>query len=450
MMQALDLQQLRAVVGGEVRGAASFDAVSTDTRSLQPGALFVALQGPNFDGNRFVAQARTAGAVAAMVSAWSDDPLPQLKVDDTRRSLGRLAAWNRAQSKATVVALTGSQGKTTVKELTAAILARSGAVLSTAGNLNNDIGAPLTLLRIDPGHRYAVIELGANAKGEIAYTTALTRPDIALINNVAATHVEGFGSLLGVAEGKSELWQGLGPDGTAIINMDDPNIVPRVSAGLRRIRISASGSALADYRVGELCSDGLSGSRFMLHTPHGSRAVMLPLPGQHNAANALAAAALAMEAGASLDDIAAGLAAASGVKGRLKVRKGLNGAVVIDDSYNASPASFRAAIDVLAAQAGSRIVVAGDMAELGADAETAHRELGEYAAGKGIERFLGTGVLTELAVRAFGAGAEHAPDCDALVVALRPLLAPDVSILVKGSRSAGMERVVKKLTEHEE
>lgn len=450
MISQLSLQQLQSIAGGELSGNAGFSAVSTDTRSLQPGDLFIALVGLNFNGNAFVAQAKAAGACAALVSEVVDVDLPQLRVADTRVALGQLGAWNRAQSQARVVGLTGSQGKTSVKEMTASILGCSGEVLYTQGNLNNDIGVPLTLLRIAPQHRYAVIELGANHKGEIAGLTALVRPDVALINNVAATHVEGFGSLEGVAEGKSEIWQGLAAGGCAVVNLDDANIVAHVPAGLRRVGISASGNSAADYFVNDVQGAGLDGSRFMLHTPQGSAAVEIGVPGQHNVANALAAAALAMEAGASLADVVRGLELAKAAQGRLNVRQGLQGSVILDDSYNASPASFRAAIDVLAALPGRRVVAAGDMGELGATGAAEHRALGAYAAARGIEHFFATGPLSAHAAQAFGPAAVHAADCSELAARLRELLAPGVSVLVKGSRSARMERVVKLLTEQED
>jgi UDP-N-acetylmuramoyl-tripeptide--D-alanyl-D-alanine ligase len=450
MIASMSLQQLKDVVGGELHGSASFQAVSTDTRSLRAGDLFVALQGPNFDGNQFIAQAKEKGACAALVSATATGELPTLTVADTRIALGRLGAWNRKQARAKVLALTGSQGKTTVKEMTAAILALRGSVLYTQGNLNNDIGAPLTLLQINAEHDFAVIELGANHKGEIAYTTALTQPDIALINNVAATHVEGFGSLQGVAEGKSELWQGLGSKGIAIVNLDDANVVARVPAGLRQVGISAAGAAKASYRVSAVQDKGLAGSRFMLHTPVGSHAVEIHVPGLHNVGNALAAAAMALEAGASLQNVVQGLGSAHAAKGRMNILKGRRGAVIIDDSYNASPSSFHAAIDVLAALPGVRIVVAGDMGELGDGKEQAHRALGDYAARKGIDHFFGTGVLTAQAVTAFGSKGVHMVDRGDLAERLLELLAPDTTVLVKGSRSAGMERVVKQLTELED
>lgn len=450
----MSLRQLQGVVGGELKGRADvrFSSVSTDTRSVLQGELFVALRGPNFNGNRFVQQAEQAGACAAVVSEAVATSLPLLQVEDTRKALGLLGAHNRLRSRAKVLALTGSQGKTTVKEFTAGILAQVGEVLFTKGNLNNEYGVPITLLRIAPWHQFAVIELGANARNEIIYTARLTNPDIALINNVAATHIEGFGSLAGVAQGKAEIWQGLSQGGTAIINLDDANIVQYYAdrPGIRKVTISAAGKTVADYSASDIASYNLEGSSFMLHTPKGNARIRIKVPGRHNVANALAAAALAMEAGAGLQQVSDGLQQSHGVKGRLNIKKGHAGAVILDDSYNASPSSFRAAIDLLAELPGLRIVAAGDMGELGADSAAAHTALGEYAAGKGIQKFFGTGKLTALAVQAFGREGVHAADCDELSRALLQHLAPGVSVLVKGSRSAGMERVVKQLTEEED
>jgi UDP-N-acetylmuramoyl-tripeptide--D-alanyl-D-alanine ligase len=448
MIGSLTLEQAREVIGGVRTGAdASFSAVSTDTRTLQPGELFIALKGPSFDGNAFVATAQASGASAALISAPVETSLPTLRVDDTRIALGRLGRANRAKSSATVIGLTGSQGKTSVKEMTAAILAQVGAVHATRGNLNNDIGVPLTLLQINAQHRFAVIEMGANAPGEIAYTTQLAQPDLALITNIAPTHLEGFGSLSGVATAKAELWQGLRSGGRAIVNLDDINIPRYVkpTQGQKLVGISAAGQSNAMYGVDAIEDLGLEGSRFSVWTPRGKTRLRLALPGRHNVANALAALALAMEAGASLDQVERGLAGMRSVKGRLVVKQGRGGATVIDDSYNASPASFKAAIDVLKGRPGTRIVVAGDMGELGTEKQSAHERLGAYAHEMGIELFMGTGELTRLAVQAFGAKGVHTADWQALAAAVLPLLAPDVTVLVKGSRSAGMERVVRQL-----
>lgn len=453
VIEDMSLQEAQQVTGGVLTGGNPvFTSVSTDTRTLQPGDFFIALRGPTFNGNSFVELAAQKGACGALVSEFVSPVLPLLTVHDTRIALGQLGAHNRKQSDARVIALTGSQGKTTVKEMAAAILGCRGNVLSTKGNLNNDLGVPLTLLKILREHQYAVIEMGANAGGEIAYTTKLTQPDIAHITNVAPTHLEGFGSLEGVARAKSEIWQGLVPGGTAVVNVDDPNVLECFSAreDLRRVKISASGRQDADYALESWNDKGISGSEFSLCTPQGRFNVKLALPGRHNAANALAAAALAMEAGAGPRDVILGLGDMRSVKGRLNIRKGVRGAILLDDTYNASPSSFRAAIDVLVKQPGIRIVVAGDMGELGTEKEAAHRALGKYALEQGIDYFFGTGTLSQLAVAAFGNKGIHKGNCNDVAAAVLTLLAPGVSVLVKGSRSAGMERVVQQLLEQED
>lgn len=447
MIEPMSLLSLQHLLSGERSGDATFAAVSTDTRSLQPGDLFVALRGPNFNANQFVARAREAGACAALVDEAVTDELPLLQVEDSRAALGRLGAYNRDRSTAQVLALTGSQGKTTVKEMTASILRLCGEVLHTRGNLNNELGVPLTLLEIGKAHKYAVIELGASTQGDIRYSSRLVRPHIALINNVAPTHLEGFGTLQGVAAGKAEIWEGLVTGGTAIVNLDDVNVTGSYHArdGIRPVGISAAGKTAADYAVSTIRSQSLEGSTFMLHTPQGNREVSISMPGRHNVANALAAAALAMEAGAGLEHVVLGLQGVHPVHGRLNVRQGLHGATILDDSYNASPSSFRAAIDLLAELPGVRIVVAGDMGELGARKEAEHSDLGEYAADKGIDFFFGTGALTSFAVRSFGSQGGHASDCSQLAALVLPHLAQGVCVLVKGSRSAGMERLVQEL-----
>jgi UDP-N-acetylmuramoyl-tripeptide--D-alanyl-D-alanine ligase len=453
VIEGMSLQEAQQVTGGVLTGGNPvFTSVSIDTRTLQPGDFFIALRGPTFNGNSFVELAAQKGACGAMVSEFVSPVLPLLTVHDTRIALGQLGAHNRKRSGARVIALTGSQGKTSVKEMTATILGCRGKVLSTKGNLNNDYGVPLTLLQITRQHEYAVIEMGANAGGEIAYTTQLAQPDIAHITNVAPTHLEGFGSLQGVARAKAEIWQGLVPGGTAVINIDDQNIDEQFSArnDVRRVKISASGQQGADYALEAWHDKGISGSEFTLRTPQGRFGVKLALPGRHNAANALAAAALAMEAGAGPRDVVLGLGDMRSVKGRLNIRKGLRGAVLLDDTYNASPASFRAAIDVLVKQPGIRIVVAGDMGELGSEKEAAHQALGKYALEQGIDYFFATGPLSQLAVATFGHKGVHKGSCNDIAAAVLPLLAPGVSVLVKGSRSAGMERVVQQLIEHED
>lgn len=453
MIRSLDLQGLEGIVQGHWRGAdARFAALSTDTRSLQPGDLYVALRGERFDGHDFLAEAAARGAVAALVERELECPLPTVRVADSRKALGQLGAWNRAQSRARVVGLTGSQGKTTVKELTARILEACGPTLMTRGNLNNDLGVPLTLLGLGEQHDFAVIEMGANAPGEIAYVAGLARPDIAHITNAAATHLAGFGSLDGVAQAKGEIWAALPAQGCAVINLDDAYAeLWRARVGARRcVSISAEGRPDADYRLADLRLDPAAGSHFRLLTPQGERQLQLNLLGAHNAANALAACALALEAGAGLDDLQPGLARMQPVSGRLCLRPGRHGARILDDSYNASPASFRAAIDVLARLPGERLLALGDMGELGTEAEQAHEEVGRYAREQGVAQLYAIGPLSALSARGFGDGALHGASHEALADAILPRLKPGVTVLVKGSRSAGMEKLVKLLLSNED
>jgi len=360
-----------------------------------------------------------------------------------------LAAWVRQQVKTRVVALTGSSGKTSVKEMTAAILRQCGETLYTAGNLNNDIGVPLTLLRLNETHQYAVIELGANHQGEIAWTTGLTRPESALINNLAAAHLEGFGSLEGVAKAKGEIFLGLPENGTAIINLDS-NDLPRWQAQLTQQRIwrfSVTEGVEADFYARDVMVKP-QGTAFTLHTPQGDVAVMLPLPGRHNIANALAASALALSVGAPLEAIAQGLATLKAVPGRLfPVVLGPQ-KLLLDDSYNANVGSMTAAAQVLADMPGYRVMVTGDMAELGTEAVACHRQVGEAAQRAGIDKVLSVGSLSQHISDASGVG-EHFSDKAALSARLLSLLSEHqvITVLVKGSRSAAMEQVIQTLQE---
>lgn len=445
------LAQAAQVLHAELKGAdAHFASVSTDTRTLQPGALFVALRGPNFDGHDFVEQARTAGAAAALVSRAVDTTLPLLLVDDTRLALGRLAAAHRAASGVPLVAVTGSNGKTTVKEMIAAILAQRGPVLATRGNLNNDIGMPLTLLQLGAEHRFAVIEMGANHPGEIAYLTSIAQPTVALITNAGPAHLEGFGSVAGVARAKAEIYAGLGPDGTAVINADDAyaGLWNELAQFRRRAHFGLRPEAEvradpADVRF-EIGADRLWTS-FRMLTPAGETDIRLPLAGEHNVRNALAAAAAALAAGVGLAEIRAGLEGMQPVKGRLHLRPGLRGVRVIDDTYNANPASLLAGIQVLAACSGTRWLVIGDMAELGEGSAQLHRTVGEQARAAGIERLYALGEQSLGAVEAFGAGARHFGTQEELIAALETDLGQESVVLVKGSRRMRMERVVEAL-----
>ncbi|WJV53305.1 UDP-N-acetylmuramoyl-tripeptide--D-alanyl-D-alanine ligase [Prodigiosinella aquatilis] len=450
-MISVSLRKLATVLGAELVGEdLMIDDVSTDTRKLVAGSLFVALLGEKFDAHDYADDAVNNGAAALLVSKRLHISVPQLIVNDTRLALGVLAAWVRQQSRARVVALTGSSGKTSVKEMTAGILRQCGNVLYTAGNFNNDIGVPLTLLRLTPQHDFAVIELGANHIGEIAYTTKMVRPESVLVNNIAAAHLEGFGSLAGVAQAKGEIFNGLSEHGIAIINADS-NDWPHWQA-LLTDKTVWSFSPQADGDIDFFASDiVVSGqcTSFTLHSPHGQIAITLPLSGQHNIANALAAAALAMSVGASPEAVKAGLAQLQAVPGRLFPIELADGKLLLDDSYNANVGSMIAAVQTLAEMPGYRVMVVGDMAELGADAPACHRQVGEAACLAGIDKVLSVGTLSELISQSSGQG-EHFHDKPALIVRLLALVTEHktITILVKGSRSAAMEQVVRALKEN--
>ncbi|RTZ58174.1 MAG: UDP-N-acetylmuramoyl-tripeptide--D-alanyl-D-alanine ligase [Gammaproteobacteria bacterium] len=446
MMQMSELAQS---VHGRIQGGdALFSSVSTDTRSIQPGALFVALSGPNFDGNAFVSRAAEKGAVGALVREdAANAPLPTVAVDDTRAALGSLAATWRGKQQAKIYAVTGSNGKTTVKEMLASILALEETGIATAGNLNNDIGMPLTLLRLRQGDAYAVLEMGMNHAGEIARLTDIARPDVALINNAAAAHLEGLGSLENVARAKGEILQGLGADGIAVLNADDAFFpLWKELAGARRI-ISFGLADAADVSVSIASSQSraLAGERMRMRTPRGEVDIRLPLPGQHNVMNALAAAAAALAGGASLEQIRQGLENMQPVAGRLVVLTDVNGATILDDSYNANPASMAAALDVLAGYPGEKILVMGDMGELGEDSLEQHEQIGVLAKSKGVDRLLAVGEQSRLAVEAFGGGGRWFEDQTVLLAALQPRLNNDTAVLVKGSRASRMDRISQKL-----
>ena len=420
-------------------------AIATDSRAAEPGCLFFALRGERFDAHNFLNEVATAQALAAVVDqAWAARnraPLPIIAVPDTRLALGRLAAAWRQQIKTRVIAITGSNGKTTVKEMLASI-ARAAvgedAVLATQGNFNNDIGMPLTLFRLRDTHRYAILEMGMNHAGELTYLSGLARPDVALINNAQSAHLEGLGSVENIARAKGEILSGLSESGIAVLNAEDASLpLWRELAGKRRV-VTFGLSPTADV-VGAAGEAG----QLMIKTPAGNIDVSLQVRGLHNARNAVAAATAAYVAGIAPDAIARGLAAFTGVKGRLQASQGLEGARFIDDSYNANPDSTKAAIGVLAAETGVRVLVLGDMGELGPNAPALHREVGAYAKQAGIERLFGLGDLSKSAVEAFGEGGMHFERIEELLAELHNLLAPDVVVLVKGSRFMQMERVVK-------
>ncbi len=415
---------------------------------MTAGCLFVALKGERFDAHDFAEQAKAAGAGALLVSRPLACDLPQVIVKDTRQAFGELAAWVRQQVPTRVVALTGSSGKTSVKEMTAAILSQCGNTLYTAGNLNNDIGVPMTLLRLTKEHQYAVIELGANHQGEIAWTVSLTRPEAALVNNLAAAHLEGFGSLAGVAKAKGEIYTGLPENGIAILNADNNDWLNwQAVIGDRKVWRFSPNAANSDFTATNVQITS-HGTEFTLQTPTGNVDVLLPLPGRHNIANALAATSLAMAVGADLAAVKAGLAQLKAVPGRLFPIRLTESQLLLDDSYNANVGSMTAAVQVLSEMPGFRAMVVGDMAELGAESAACHREVGEAAKAAGLDCVLSVGTLSADISRASGVG-EHFNDKAAVVARLRELLAEHkiMTILVKGSRSAAMEEVVRALQE---
>ncbi|MCK8539662.1 UDP-N-acetylmuramoyl-tripeptide--D-alanyl-D-alanine ligase [Yersinia ruckeri] len=449
-MIPISLQQLALQLDAELVGNdGMITEVTTDTRKVTADCLFVALKGERFDAHDFAENAIAAGAGALLVSKRLLVDVPQIVVKDTRLALGQFAAWVRQQVPTKVVALTGSSGKTSVKEMTAAILRQCGNVLYTAGNFNNDIGVPLTLLRLTPEHDFAVIELGANHIGEIAYTTDLSRPEAALVNNLAAAHLEGFGSLAGVAQAKGEIFAGLPANGIAIINADshDWSHWQTTLAHKQVWRFSPLGGEDIDFYATDLRIEQ-QGMNFTLHSPFGHVVVSLPLPGRHNVANALAAAALAISVGADLDAVRVGLSQLKAVPGRLFPLVLADGKLLLDDTYNANVGSMTAAVQVLAEMPGYRVMVAGDMAELGETAEDCHRQVGNAAKLSGIDKVLTVGTLSQLISSASGHG-EHFHDKSALTARLAALLSEHqvITVLIKGSRSAAMESVVQALQE---
>ena len=443
MLKSLKLSEVVDALGGQVSGAdVAFSSVSTDSRQIVPGQLFVALVGPNFDGHDYLVEVADKGAVAALVQrAVPDAALPQLLVSDTRLALGQLGALNRAGFSGKLAAVTGSSGKTSVKEMLASILRTQGPVLATRGNLNNDFGAPLTLLELAPEHQSAVIELGANHVGEIAYTVALTKPQVSILTNAGSAHVGEFGGPEKIVEAKGEIIDGLAADGVAVLNLDDKAFTQwQQRAGRRQVLSFALHNADADFFASDLGRDSRGCPVFTLQAPNGQVRVQLNLLGEHNVANALAAAAAAFALNVPLVGIQNGLENLQPVKGRAVAQLATNGMRVIDDSYNANPVAVCAAIDILAGFSGRRVLVLGDMGELGAWAEQAHRDVGAYAVGK-VDALYAVGTQMQLAVEEFGANARHFADQASLIAALSSEGAT-TSVLVKGSRSAAMDKVV--------
>lgn len=452
----MTVQEAACALGADWYGEnAFFTGVSTDSRTIKHGDLFVALCGARFDGYQFIASAREQGAVAALVKKGVDrGDLPAgfgwIEVCDTRLGLGQLAACWRARFSLPLVAVTGSNGKTTVKEMIACIFhkatinegdAAAGRVLATIGNLNNDIGVPQMLLRLTKQHAYAVIEMGMNHAGEIAYLTNLAKPTVAVITNAGAAHIEGLGSIDAVARAKGEIFAGLSDAGAAVINADDTHAsLWRTLAENRHIiDFSLNGPA----QVTAFHQSDSSGGSWVLKVPEGCEQLRLQTLGRHNIYNALAAAATAVAVGIDKQTIAAGLQAFPGVRGRLQKKPGLNKASLIDDTYNANPESMRAALAVLANEPGKKVLVLGDMGELGPSAADFHHQIGAEASQAGIDELLALGNLSKHAAAGFGSGARHFSSMDDLLAEAEKLLDINVTMLVKGSRFMQMERVIR-------
>ncbi len=430
--------QQTGTFNGEIKG------VCTDTRQILPGHLFVAIVGERFDGHDFVAEAAAKGAVAAVVTRRvADVTIPQLVVADTLAALATLAKEHRAHLHCPVIALTGSNGKTSVKEMISAILPQPSH--ATKGNFNNHIGAPLSILQLTAEHRYAVFELGANHVGEIAYTAAIAKPDVALINNIAPAHVECFGSIEGVARAKGEIYQSLGSKGTAIVNDDDAyaHFWDELIHDKKIVRFSVTHPA--DVYAQDISFDELGQGQFTLVLPNGRLTIHLQVPGLHNVRNAVAAAACCFAVGINHEDIQRGLTSFAGVKGRLTRLMGKNKAVIIDDTYNANLRSVISGLEVLAKHPGKKILVFGDMGELGQWSAQHHQEVGEVAKQLGINKVLSCGTQSRLAAQAFGKDGQHFSSQEELVHSLLAELAPETTVLVKGSRSSAMENIVHQL-----
>lgn len=442
MMTAMTLSQLVEHTGGVLSGDATFAQLTTDTRRIAAGDCFLALQGEQFDGNQFVGEAERNGAAAAVVSEPLSTTLPTITVADTRRALGLIARCNRRLFTGPLVALTGSSGKTSTKQMLAAILGQCGNVLATRGNLNNEIGVPLTLLEISPEHGFAVIEMGASHRGDIAYLCEFAEPDVALLTNVMPAHIEGFGSLDIIAQTKAEIFEAIG-EGCCVINLDDAFSARWLTAtsGKRRLTFSLI-DATADVFADEITLSD-QGTQFCLHARNESIAIQLPLLGRHNVANAIAAAAAALAAGADLAQVSAGLALVTPLEGRLFPIAGAK-QILIDDSYNANPGSVKAAIDVLTELSNENCLMLGNMAELGEQSEALHREVGGYARERKIKQLWAVGPMASVVVDAFGAGGRVFTSREEMIEECRSGIYA-AAVLVKGSRSAAMEQVVEVL-----
>ncbi len=448
-MRAMTLSELQSPLAALLQGDDQvFTGVSTDSRTLCAGDLFVALRGEHFDGHDYLGKVRDAGASAALVVEPFVSALPQLQVTDTLTALGQLGAYNRQLYSGPLVAITGSSGKTTVKNMVQAVLSRRGKTLATEGNFNNEIGVPLTLLRLQPELQFAVVEMGAAKAGDIHWLCELALPTVALLLNAMPAHLQGFGSIEGVATAKGEIFDRLGANDVAVINADQP--------WSKQWRKRAGAANVLDFGIEQpaaisargIQSRGIDGVSFTVSTPMGDIAMRIKLPGVHNVANALAAVAVGLACDIPLADIRDGLESLQPVDGRLCSMRSPQGAVIIDDCYNANPGSVRAAIDMLAGCSGRRTLVLGAMRELGESSGEFHREIGAYALAAGIEQLWGVGPELEICVNAFGANGRYFADRSAALALLDGQFSEGDTVLIKGSRSAGMEQLLRALLPH--
>ena len=440
-MIKLPLQQIAAALGTEYKGDVEIAGVSIDSRNIRQGNLFFAIEGEKFNGHDFIAQAVEQGAAAVVAHQPCDEfAVPVIQVADTHKALIELAHYWRKQNNWLLVAITGSNGKTTVKEMTARILAQKYATQMTQGNLNNDFGVPLTLLSCRAESEALVVEMGANHAGEIALLSQTARPDIALINNIAAAHIEGFGSLQGVAEAKAEIYQGLRQQGTVILNADD-EFAPFLRQQFQQSCIDYAINKPATVSLAAINDNGFE----VLYLNHCTR-VNMSLGGKHNIANALAAISIALAAGIDIQTAAQALQGFDGVAGRLQIKTGIAECTIIDDSYNANIASMKAGIDYLTSRSGQHWALLGAMAELGEQSEQLHCELANYAREQGVERLFISGAIGELMCRCFGENCFYHNDREQLAEQIMPLLNNQVNLLIKGSRSSAMEYFVNRFT----
>ncbi len=451
-MISLRLSQIAEKLEGRLYGGdLSISSVCSDTRNLRSGDFFVALEGPHFNAHDYLHVAAEKGAAAALTSSRTSRAMPCIQVADTRLALGGLAAMWRQASNATVIAITGSNGKTTVKEMLAAILSTQGPTLATDGNLNNDIGMPLTLCRLQDEH-FAVLEMGANHPQEIDYLSRIAQPDVAVLNNAGPAHLEGFGNLDGVARAKAEVINGLHPDGLFVYNHDDAYAgLWREKAGTRPcLSFGCTPGADIYSPMHEWLTawdgDGFV-NEFPVITQAGRVQLRLRLAGAHNRMNALAATAVAQAQGVDLQTVTDALGKLSPVVGRLQHKRGAKGMRILDDSYNANPESVRVAVDLLATAPGRRILVLGDLGELGSEAQAQHARLGTLAEGAGVDCLFTCGKLSAASSRSFGGERRHFDVQQELIHHLLEYLQASDTVLIKGSRAAHMECVVEALCE---